>query len=54
MGLKLVSLITDEKTAKSVQLLLKYDPQPSFDAGNLKKAAAEQMSLRRRSSLDTN
>ncbi|KAG6546427.1 hypothetical protein Mapa_011975 [Marchantia paleacea] len=41
MGLKLVSLITDEKTAKSVQLLIEYDPQPPFDTGCLKKAAAE-------------
>lgn len=41
MGLKLVSLITDEKTAKSVQLHQEYDPQPSFDKGNLKKTAAE-------------
>ncbi|NJM23349.1 MAG: DJ-1/PfpI family protein [Richelia sp. SM1_7_0] len=40
MALYLVSKIAGEDYAKSVQLVLEYDPQPLFDCGSLEKADA--------------
>jgi transcriptional regulator GlxA family with amidase domain len=34
MALYLASLITDDDTAKALQLAIEYDPQPPFDSGN--------------------
>ncbi len=44
MALQLAALITDETTAKAVQLYLEYDPQPPFDCGSPDKAGPEVLS----------
>jgi putative intracellular protease/amidase len=41
MGLVLAAAIADERTAKAIQLLLEYDPQPPFDCGSVHTAPAE-------------
>ena len=38
MALRLAELLTDETTAKAMQLMVEYDPQPPFDAGSPEKA----------------
>jgi putative intracellular protease/amidase len=38
MALTLAALVTDEDTAKAIQLGMEYDPQPPFDAGSPAKA----------------
>lgn len=38
MALALAALLTDDDTARMVQLCLEYDPQPPFDSGALHKA----------------
>ena len=40
MGLTLAAAIADEQTAKAIQLLLEYDPQPPFDCGSVDTAPA--------------
>jgi putative intracellular protease/amidase len=35
MALRLAELLTDQTTAKAMQLMIEYDPQPPFAAGNL-------------------
>ena len=40
-GLVLAALLTDEMTAKRVQLTLEYSPQPPFHAGTPKEAGPE-------------
>jgi len=37
-GLTLAARLRDEDTARFIQLLLEYDPQPSFDVGSPEKA----------------
>ena len=37
-GLTLAARLRDEDTARFIQLLFEYDPQPSFDAGSPEKA----------------
>ncbi|KAJ7528886.1 hypothetical protein O6H91_01G045300 [Diphasiastrum complanatum] len=41
MALELAALIADETTAKVIQLLIEYDPQPPFDTGSVSKAGPE-------------
>ena len=41
MGLTLAAKIAGEEFAKTVQLLIEYDPQPPFDSGSTAKAAPE-------------
>jgi putative intracellular protease/amidase len=41
MGLTLAAAIADERTAKAIQLLLEYDPQPPFACGAVDAAPAE-------------
>lgn len=41
MGLRLSELLADELTAKAIQLMIEYDPQPPFDAGSVEKAGDE-------------
>ena len=41
MALTLAAEIADEQTAKAIQLLIEYDPQPPFDAGSVGRAPAE-------------
>lgn len=40
-GLALAAELTDEETAKTIQLSIEYDPQPPFDAGTPDKAGPE-------------
>jgi len=35
MALRLSELLVDETAAKAMQLMIEYDPQPPFDAGNV-------------------
>lgn len=41
LALALVAELADEATARTIQLLLEYDPRPPFDSGHLSKASAE-------------
>ncbi|GAB3309653.1 DJ-1/PfpI family protein [Epidermidibacterium keratini] len=41
MALRLLAILTDEDTAKAVQLQIEYDPQPPFDSGSTAKADPE-------------
>jgi putative intracellular protease/amidase len=41
MGLMLAATITDDHTAKAIQLLVAYDPQPPFDCGSVDTAPAQ-------------
>lgn len=45
MGLKLVALLSDETTAKVVQLMIEYDPQPPFSCGSPATAGAELVAI---------
>lgn len=38
MALRLAELLTDDLTARAMQLSIEYDPQPPFDAGSVAKA----------------
>jgi len=40
-GLMLAGMLTDERTARRVQLTLEYSPQPPYHAGTPKEAGAE-------------
>jgi putative intracellular protease/amidase len=48
MGLTLVAKIAGEEFAKTVQLLIEYDPEPPFDSGSPAKADAEVVENLRR------
>jgi transcriptional regulator GlxA family with amidase domain len=55
MALTLVARECGEETAKSIQLLIEYDPQPPFDAGSPDKAPTEVVGrLRSRSRFNRN
>jgi transcriptional regulator GlxA family with amidase domain len=41
MALTLAATIAGDQTAKAIQLLMEYDPQPPFDCGSVDKAPAE-------------
>jgi transcriptional regulator GlxA family with amidase domain len=41
MGLTLAAKIAGEEFAKTIQLLIEYDPQPPFDTGSPGKAPPE-------------
>ena len=41
MGLTLAATLADEQTAKALQLMVEYDPQPPFDSGSVAKAPAD-------------
>lgn len=38
MALHLAARLADEATARAIQLMIEYDPQPPFDSGSLAKA----------------
>lgn len=40
LGLWLAARLKDEATARAVQLIIEYDPQPPFDSGHISKASA--------------
>jgi transcriptional regulator GlxA family with amidase domain len=42
MALSLLAAACDEETARAVQLVIEYDPQPPFDSGSAKTATPEQ------------
>ena len=41
MALRLSALLFDDVAAKAMQLMVEYDPQPPFDAGNVEAAGEE-------------
>jgi len=43
MALRLSELLVDDVAAKAMQLMIEYDPQPPFDAGNVEAAGDEVM-----------
>ena len=43
MALRLAELLVDDVAAKAMQLMVEYDPQPPFDAGNVDAAGEEVM-----------
>jgi transcriptional regulator GlxA family with amidase domain len=43
MALRLSELLVDDVAAKAMQLMIEYDPQPPFDAGNVDSAGDEVM-----------
>ncbi len=45
LALSLVSLLTDEETARAIQLKVEYDPQPPFSGGTPQKESAEIIDL---------
>ncbi|MFC7496437.1 MULTISPECIES: DJ-1/PfpI family protein [unclassified Nocardioides] len=45
MGLRLVELLSDRRTAEAVQLWTEYDPQPPYDAGSPARASADVQEL---------
>ncbi|MEE8310846.1 MAG: DJ-1/PfpI family protein [Candidatus Binatia bacterium] len=45
MGLTLAARLTDDDTARAIQLSIEYDPQPPFDAGSPKKAGQQIVDL---------
>ncbi|WP_409490929.1 DJ-1/PfpI family protein [Amycolatopsis sp. cmx-11-12] len=45
LALYLASLLTDEETARGIQLAVEYDPQPPFDSGNAATASPELKAL---------
>jgi putative intracellular protease/amidase len=47
MALRLVELLVGPEAAKASQLMIEYDPQPPFDAGDLAKAPSEVVALAR-------
>lgn len=53
MGLYLAAALTDDTTAKAVQLALEYDPQPPFDTGSPDKAGPELQELAMRLLLES-
>jgi transcriptional regulator GlxA family with amidase domain len=40
LGLWLAARLSDEATAKAIQLIVEYDPQPPFDSGHMSKASS--------------
>ncbi|HYD08838.1 MAG TPA: DJ-1/PfpI family protein [Acidimicrobiales bacterium] len=47
MALTLAGIVAGEQTAKAIQLLIEYDPQPPFDCGSVAKAPAEMVASMR-------
>jgi hypothetical protein len=45
MGLTLAARLTDDDTARAIQLGIEYDPQPPFDAGSPDKAGPQIVEL---------
>ncbi|GGV43893.1 DJ-1/PfpI family protein [Streptomyces spectabilis] len=41
MALHLAARLTDDDTARAIQLAVEYDPRPPFDAGDWRRASAE-------------
>lgn len=47
MGLKLAALLSDETTAKVMQLMMEYDPQPPFNCGSVATAGPDIVAIAR-------
>ena len=47
MALTLAAAIAGDQTAKAIQLLIEYDPQPPFDCGSVDKAPADMVASMR-------
>jgi len=52
MGLTLAAKIAGDEFAKTIQLLIEYDPEPPFDSGSTAKAAPELVETIRRLAAD--
>jgi putative intracellular protease/amidase len=52
MGLVLARRIAGERTARAIQLLIEYDPEPPFDSGSTEKAPPELVQLIRERAAD--
>ena len=52
MGLTLAAKIAGDEFAKTIQLLIEYDPEPPFDSGSTGKAAPELVETIRRLAAD--
>ncbi len=52
MGLTLAAKIAGDEFAKTIQLLIEYDPEPPFDSGSTAKAAPELVERIRRLAAD--
>jgi transcriptional regulator GlxA family with amidase domain len=50
MALWLAAALTDEATARAIQLAIEYDPQPPFDSGSTATASPDLVDALRRSS----
>ena len=48
LGLHLANEIAGQAVARSIQLMLEYDPQPPFDSGSVQKAAPAIIEMARR------
>ncbi|MFV2173066.1 hypothetical protein ACFHW2_24725 [Actinomadura sp. LOL_016] len=51
MALALTARVHGERTAKALQLLIEYDPQPPFDSGTPATASASTLRLAARMAL---
>ena len=45
MALRLAADLSDEETARAIQLAIEYDPQPPFDGGRMESASEGQRKL---------
>jgi putative intracellular protease/amidase len=54
MALRLAELLTDATTAKAIQLMIEYDPQPPHDAGALHKVDSQVLTRARELARDRN
>jgi transcriptional regulator GlxA family with amidase domain len=54
MSLYLLSLVVNENFAKTVQLVMEYDPKPPFDSGSPEKAPKEMVDKLRQSTVTNN
>ena len=47
MALQLAAELSDEETARAIQLAIEYDPQPPFDGGRMESASERERELAR-------
>jgi cyclohexyl-isocyanide hydratase len=47
MALQLAAELSDEETARAIQLAIEYAPQPPFDGGRMEGASGRELGLAR-------
>jgi transcriptional regulator GlxA family with amidase domain len=52
MALYLVNEISGPEMAKTIQLMIEYDPQPPFDSGSIAKAESSIVELAKHAAQD--